>query len=78
MNTALALLGLLQLYFCGRKSCFCRGLLFSVCGGIGSLLLFSMAEPYLGFSLPLTQGTVAISGVLGLPGTVLLLLGRML
>lgn len=62
--------------FFRRWGCLLRGAVCSVLGGVGSLYLLNLLQGTLGFSVPLTAGTLTVSGVLGVPGTILLLMGR--
>ena len=74
--TALTILALGQIFVLKGKGCLLKGLFITVLGGVGLLLLLSMAEPFLGFSLPLTKGTLLFSGILGIPGALLLCFGQ--
>ncbi len=74
MVEALGLLALFQLFLFGKKHCLFKGILITVLGGLSALWLLSLAEPFLGFSLPMTQGSAFFCSVLGIPGALLLCL----
>lgn len=66
-------LGLLQLLLYGKKHCLLRALLLNLLGPLGLFLLSQVGGP---LALPLTWGSLCFSGILGLPGVLLLLLAR--
>ncbi len=76
MTGFLAALAFLQVFLYRKKRCLLRGIFFTVLSGLSALFLCSFLEPYLGFSLPVTAGTMKICAVLGMPGAILLLLGQ--
>ncbi len=78
MLRGLTMLALFQLFVFGKKHCLLRGIFVTVAGGLLALLLLSLAEPLLGFALPLTEGTALFCSVLGLPGVVFLALEKLL
>ena len=65
--------GLLPLLLYGKKHCLGRALLLNLLGPIGLYLLSQGSGP---LALPLTQGSLCFSGILGLPGVLLLLLAK--
>ncbi len=66
-------LGLLQLCLYAKKHCLIRALALNLLGP-GALFLLSRFGTAL--ALPLTQGSLCFSGILGLPGVLLLLLAK--
>ena len=74
----LMLIAAAELFLFARKGFLLRGILCSAGTGLGSLLLIRELSGVLGFTLPMTASAAAVSAVLGMPGTTLLLLGRVL
>jgi len=66
-------LGLLQLCLYTKKHCLLPALILNLLGP-GALVLLSRFGTEL--ALPLSQGTLCLSGLLGLPGVLLLLLAK--
>lgn len=74
----LAALLALQLLFLLRRRYLLRGLCFTACSGIGGLYLLNLVGAGLHLSIPVTAGTLGLTGVTGLPGCVLILFTKLI
>lgn len=76
MSSAFLMLALFQLFVYRKKNCLISAIFLTAFSGLGALFLLSVLQPIVGISLPLTRGTAAICGVLGIPGLILLLFAQ--
>ena len=72
MTGILALIAFLEMLIYTKKRCFLKAICISVLGAILAWLLF----PKIGLVLPLTKQNIVLFVLLGLPGVLLLCLGK--
>lgn len=80
-KTFLALLilsGIIILFVMLKSKSFFRSLVFSMCGGLGSLLAVNMLSSATGIVIGINPVTALISALGGIPGVIALLAGRVM